>query len=75
MEEESDEEVRDEPTVAEIVQAGIGRGRIKTEDVPIDIRELDEAEKQLIKKFVQGGCHCLLGANESPCCSTITIDH
>ena len=50
MEEESDEEeVRDEPTVSEIVQAGIGRGRIQIEDVPIDIRELDEAEEQLIK--------------------------
>ena len=79
MEEEDSEEdaVHEEPTVVEIVQAGITQGHIEMErgSVPIDQRELDETEEQLIQKFVQGGCHCVFGANQSPCSSTITADH
>ena len=67
--------MHDEPTAAEIVQAGIARGRIEMESVPIDIRELDEAEEQLIQKFARDRCHCAFGTNQSPCCSTITADH
>ena len=70
-----EEEVREEPSAAEIVHAGITRGRIEVESVPIDLRELDEAEEQLIQKFARDGCHCTFGANQSPCCSTITADH
>ena len=77
MEEEEldEEEVREEPTAAEIVQAGIAQGHIEMESVPINLRELDEAEEQLIQKFARDGCHCTLGANQSSCCFTITVDH
>ena len=47
-EESDDEEVRNEPAAAKIMQTGIARGCIEVENVPIDIRELDKAEEQLI---------------------------
>ena len=42
---------------------------------PIDRRDLDEAEEQLIQQFAQDGCKCDLGTNKSPCCTTITVDY
>ena len=42
---------------------------------PIDRRDLDEAEEQLIQQFAQDGCKCDLGPNKSPCCTTITVDY
>ena len=59
IEEEDSEEERtcEELTATEIMQA---HGCIELDSVPIDHRELDEAEELLI---------------QSPCCSTITADY
>ena len=64
-----------EPTAAEIVKAGVARGQLDKETVPIDQRKLDEAEEQLIQQFVNDGCKCNFGSNRSPCCTTITTEH
>ena len=53
--------MHEEPTAAEIVQAGVARGQLDKECVPIDQRELDEAEEQLIQQFVRDGCKCDYG--------------
>ena len=75
--EDDDEEepVSEEPTAAEIVQAAVAQGQLDKEMVPIDQREVDEAEEQLIQQFVRDGCKCDLGPNRSPCCTTITVEH
>ena len=67
--------MHEEPTAAEIVQAGVARGQLDKECVPIDQRELDEAEEQLIQQFVRDGCKCDHGPNHSPCCTSISADH
>ena len=67
--------MHEEPTAAEIVQAGVARGQLDKECVPIDQRELDEAEEQLIQQFVRDGCKCDYGPNHSPCCTSISADH
>ena len=43
--EEDKEEPVEQPTAAEIVQAGIAQGQLDKETVPIDQRELDDAEE------------------------------
>ena len=73
--EDEEEPVREEPTAAEIVQAGVAQGQLDVASVPIDQRELDVMEEQLIQEFVREGCKCDLGPNRSPCSSSITIDH
>ena len=73
--EEEEEVTLEESTAAEIVHAGVTQGRIELDSMPIDHRELDEAEEHLIQRFTQSGCHCVLGSNQNPCCSTITADH
>ena len=72
--EEDEEEPVDEPTAAEIVQAGVAQGQLD-ETVSIDQRVVDEAEEQLIEQFARDGCKCDLGPNRSPCCTTITVAH
>ena len=57
------------------MQAGVARGRLDKKTVPIDQRELDEAEEWLIQQFVNDGCKYDFGPNRSPCCTTITIKH
>ena len=57
------------------MQAGVARGQLDKDTLPIDRRDLDEAEEQLIQQFAQDGCKCDLGPNKSPCCTTITVDH
>ena len=57
------------------MQAGVARGQLDKDTLPIDRRDLDEAEEQLIQQFAQDGCKCNLGPNKSPCCTTITVDH
>ena len=74
-EDDNEEELEAEPTAAEIVQAGVARGQLDKESVPIDPRELDEAEERLIQQFVNDGCKCDFGPNQSPCCTTITAEH
>ena len=76
-EEDEDEEepVCEESTAAEIVQAGVARGQLDVASVPIDQRELDVMEEQLIQEFAREGCKCDLGPNRSPCSSSITVDH
>jgi hypothetical protein len=60
--EDEEEPVRDDPTAAEIVQAGITRGQLDVTIIPIDQRDLDVTEEQqLIQKFVRDGCKCDLG--------------
>ena len=73
--EDEKEPVREEPTAAEIVQAGVARGQLDVASVPIDQRELDVMEEQLIQEFAREGCKCDLGPNHSPCSSSITVDH
>ena len=72
---EDDEEEHEEPTAAVILQAAVAQGQLDKGMVPIDQRELDEAEEQLIQRFVQDSCKCDLGPNGSPCCTTITVEH
>ena len=57
------------------MQAGVARGQLDKDTLPIDRRDLDEAEEQLIQQFAQDGCKCDLGPNKSPCCTTVTVDH
>ena len=57
------------------MQAGVARGQLDKDTLPIDRRDLDEAEEQLIQQFAQDGCKCDLGPNKSPCCTFITVDH
>ena len=61
--EDEEEEPVEEPTAAEIVCAGVARGQLDKETVPIDQRQLDEAEEQLIQQFAVDGCKCYLGPN------------
>ena len=72
--EEDEEEPVDEPTAAEILQAGVAQGQLD-ETVSIDQRVVDEAEELLIEQFARDGCKCDLGPNRSPCCTTITVAH
>ena len=73
--EEENEPVTEQLSAAEIVQAGVATGQIETSSVPIDKRNLDEAEEQLIWQFAQDGCKCDLGPNKRPCCTTISVEH
>ena len=58
------------------MQAGVAQGQLDKETVPIDQREHDEAEEQLIQQFVNDGCKYYFGPNRSPCCTTIiTAEH
>ena len=43
--------------------------------VPIDQRDLDVTEEQLIQEFIRDGCKCDLGPSRTPCSSSITADH
>ena len=72
---EDEEELVEQATAAEIVQAGVARGQLDKEMAPIDQREVDDTEEQLIQQFVQDGCKCDLGLNKSPCCTSITVEH
>ena len=63
---EDDDEEHEEPTAAEILQAAVAQGQLDKEMVPIDLREVDESEEQLIQWFVQDSCKCDLGSNKSP---------
>ena len=58
---DEEEEPEVQPTAAEIVQAGVTRGQLDKETVPIDQRELDEAEQRFIQQFVNDGCKCDFG--------------
>ena len=55
--EEEEEATLEEPNAAEIVHAGVTQDCIKLDSMPIDNRELDEAEEHLIQRFTQSGCH------------------
>ena len=57
------------------MQAGVARGQLDKDTLPIDRCDLDEAEEQVIQQFAQDGCKCDLGPNKSPCCTTIIVDH
>ena len=59
------------------MQTGVATGQINPEatSVPVDRRNLDEAEEQLILQFSQDGCKCDLGPNKSTCCTTISVEH
>ena len=72
---DEEEPAREEPTAAEIVQAGVARGQLDVASVPMDQRELDVTEERLIQEFVRDGCKCDLGPNRSPCSTSITVDH
>ena len=72
--EEDEEEPVEKPTAAEVVQAGVAWGQLD-ETVPIDRRKLDDTEERVIQQFAQDGCKCDFGPNQSPCCTTITVDH
>ena len=72
---EDEEEPVEQATAAEIVQAGVARGQLDKEMAPIDQREVDDAEEQLIQQFARDGCKCDLGLNKSPCCTSITVEH
>ena len=72
---EEEEPVRADPTAAEIVQAGVAQGQLDVTTVPIDQRDLDVTEEQLIQEFVRDGCKCDLGPSRTPCSSSITVDH
>ena len=41
-----------DPTAAEIVQAGVAQGQLDVTSVPIDQRDLDVTEEQLIQEFI-----------------------
>ena len=43
--------------------------------VPIDQRDLDVTEEQLIQEFKRDGCKCDLGPSRTPCSLSITVDH
>ena len=70
-----EEPVRTDPTAAEIMQARIAQGQLDVTTVPIDQRDLDVTEEQLIQEFVQDSCMCDLGPNHTLCSSSITVDH
>ena len=53
---EDDDEEHEEPTAAEILQAAVAQGQLDKEMVPIDLREVDESEEQLIQWFVKDIC-------------------
>ena len=72
---EEEEPARADPTAAEIVQAGVAQGQLDVTTVPIDQRDLDVTEEQLIQEFVRDGCKCDLGSSRTPCSSSITVDH
>ena len=55
---EEEEPVRADPTAAEIVQAGVAQGQLDVTTVPIDQRDLDVTEEQLVQEFVRDGCKC-----------------
>ena len=72
---EEEEPTRADPTAAEIVQAGVAQSQLDVTTVPIDQRDLDVTEEQLIQEFVRDGCKCDLGPSRTPCSSSITVDH
>ena len=72
---EEEEPARADPTAAEIVQAGVAQGQLDVMTVPIDQRDLDVTEEQLVQEFVRDGCKCDLGPSRTPCSSSITMDH
>ena len=72
---EEEEPARADPTAAEIVQAGVAQGQLDVTTVPIDQRDLDVTEEQLIQEFIRDGCKCDLGPSHTPCSSSITVDH
>ena len=67
--------MREEPTAAEIVQAGVARGELDVASVTIDQRQVDITEERLVQEFVGEGCKCNLGPNSSPCSGSITVNH
>ena len=75
VDDDEEEPVDEDLTAAEIVEAGIAHGQLDVDSVPIDQRELDSAEEQIIQRFVRDGCKCDLGPNRGPCSSSITVDH
>ena len=72
---EEEEPARADSTAAEIVQAGVAQGQLVVTTVPIDQRDLDVTEEQLVQEFVRDGCKCDLGPSRTPCSSSITVDH
>ena len=75
VEDEDEEPVRDEQTAEAVVMAGIQRGQLDTNSVPIDRRDLDVAEEAIIQQYVQYGCNCDLGPNKSPCSTLFPVEH
>ena len=67
--------MRQEPTAAEIVQAGVARGQLDVASVTTDQRQVDVTEEWLIQEFVGEGCKCDLGPNRSPCSTSITVNY
>ena len=49
---EEEEPARADPTAAKIVQAGVAQGQLDVTTVPIDQRDLDVTEEQLIQEFI-----------------------
>ena len=49
---EEEEPARADLTAAEIVQAGVAQGQLDVTTVPIDQRDLDVTEEQLIQEFI-----------------------
>ena len=72
---EEEDPAHADSTAAEIMQAGVAQGQLDVTTVPIDQRDLDVTEEQLIQEFVRDGCKCDLGPSCTPCSSSITVDH
>ena len=43
--------------------------------VIVQMRDLDAEEEMMIAHFVNDGCSCQLGPNNSPCCQLFSADH
>ena len=72
---EEEEPARADPTTVEIMLAGVAQGQLDVTTVPIDQRDLDVTEEQLVQEFVRDGCKCDLGPSRTPCSSSITVNH
>ena len=55
-EDDEEEPLHEEPTAAQIVQAGVARGQLNVANVSTDQRELEITEEQLIQDFIRDSC-------------------
>ena len=46
-----------------------------SEEVMVEMRDVDIEENRMVEDFIVNGCSCQLGPNSTPCCQQFSADH